>query len=118
MIDRSTVTTTWVRAEDLKHGDIAKIDGTWSFVREMYHSANLDVAVDDHGADSDMYRKIEHVVDMASAQGDTPYVAVCYLYTRVGHAPGPGYRYSPHDPSYQIAAYSQYELIEIQKEEK
>lgn len=116
MADRPTYTTEWVRAEDVRNADVFKIDGTWSWVSDVYGERDLDGAADEFGKDSDEYRKIASIVSTVPENGEGVYVAVRYLYTKVGHAPGPAYRYSPHTPSYQIAAYSQYELVEIQKE--
>lgn len=118
MSKRTTYTTEHIRADDLKTADVARIDGTWSFVSDVYGWADLEAAADEFEADPDTYRKIAHIVNKVPENDEGVYVAVRYLYTNVSHTGGAGgHRYSPHEPSYQIAAYSQYELVEIQKEE-
>jgi hypothetical protein len=110
---RTYYTTARLHADELCPADVAMIGDTWSWVGGTWDSTHLADAAREFGEDSDEYRKIERIVNQVSADGEGVYVAVRYLHATVHHAVGE-HRYNPATPSFKIAAYSQYELIEIQ----
>lgn len=105
-------TTALVRADRLE-GQVAKINGTWSFVYGCYDEGDVRVLADEFD-DQDTIKKITDIVSKGSADIGHVYVAVRYLYTNTVSYPGPNYRQAASTPSIAIAAYSQYELVEIQ----
>lgn len=112
---RAAYTTELIRADDLTHGDVFRLDGTWFWVGGVWSWSDLEAAADEFGADSSEYRDIAAIVNQVPENGDGVYVAVRYLHTAVSHTRMVS-RYNADPPGFKIAAYSQYELIEIQKE--
>lgn len=105
-------TTAQVRAPHVE-GQVAKINGTWSFVSGVYSTDDLDDLAGEMDAAS--VEKVTDIIRTGMSDGFTPmYVAVAYLYTHVQSYPGPDFRRDPSIPKWAIAAYSVYELIEIQ----
>jgi hypothetical protein len=81
----------------------------------MWDWSTLEAAAEEFGADSQEYRDIAAIVNKVPENGEGVYVAVRHLRTAVSHSRG-AYRYHAQEPGFKIAAYSQYELVEVQKE--
>lgn len=107
MSARPTYTTTWVRADTLTMGDVAKIWGKWVHIHDAYDSNDGDAVADEFGADEETRHKILSIIDPGTLAFGGVYVAVRYLSTSIDGG-------FVREPRYQVTPYTMYSLIEIQ----
>ena len=105
---------------DLAPGTVAMIGGTWSHIYDVYTSADLDQVREDYADDPATLTKITSIITARPLDdSDGVYVAVRYLYTSISTGlPGTDYRCAVSPPRWAIAAYSMYDLIDVQTTEE
>lgn len=122
MSERTIYTTAQVRADDIRHGDVIRVNGNWVFVYERYDWNTADATVIREEVShlpngEDLVKQIIDVVNVTSeaVSYESTFVAVRYLSAAIT---GFGSCADPSDPRMCVTAYSMYDLVTVQVPER